>query len=158
MYRWDNLLLCCTECGRFKGSKFPLVNGNPLLIDPSIDEPWQYLDFDPTTGNITARFNLVANVFQIKGENTVEVFQFDRREALAAGYKKTYRSLGARITLFLETPVASATLIDDLIEHDEHGLLGWFFKGNGKSENDLVQLQERFPVIWQECVEAFRFR
>ena len=35
MFRWRNLLLCCTECGRFKGSQFPLNGKRPLLIDPS---------------------------------------------------------------------------------------------------------------------------
>jgi uncharacterized protein (TIGR02646 family) len=52
MFRWLNLLLCCTECGRFKGQVFPLENGSPVLVDPTADDPWQFLDFDPATGNI----------------------------------------------------------------------------------------------------------
>ena len=51
MFRWPNLFLCCTECGRFKGDDFPLENGSPLLVDPTADDPWQFLDFDPATGN-----------------------------------------------------------------------------------------------------------
>jgi uncharacterized protein (TIGR02646 family) len=158
MYRWENLLLCCTECGRFKGSKFPLLGGAPLLLDPSIDEPWQYLDFDPATGNITARFDITTNVFQIKGEKTVEVLQLDRREALAAGYKKTYRILHARLAQFLETPTSPAELITNLIEHDEHGLLGWFFKGNGQTEDVLKKLRVQHGLAWNACMEAFAFR
>lgn len=30
MFCWPNLLLCCTECGRFKGEKFPLDNDELL--------------------------------------------------------------------------------------------------------------------------------
>jgi uncharacterized protein (TIGR02646 family) len=118
MYDWDNLLLCCAVCGRFKGDTFPLRNGQPLLLNPCKEEPWQYLDFNPMTGIITARFDVAENAYQVKGEKTVEVLQFDRREALAAGYKKTYRSLCARINIFLEAPTTAAALINDLIEHE----------------------------------------
>src|SRR5258706_10052016 len=57
MFRWPNLLLCCTECGRFKGSRFPLENGVPMLVDPTAEDPWQFLDFDPATGVIVARYD-----------------------------------------------------------------------------------------------------
>ncbi len=55
-FRWSNLLLCCTECGRFKGGRFPLQGEAPLLIDLSAEDPWAHLDFDPDTGNISPRF------------------------------------------------------------------------------------------------------
>lgn len=160
MYRWENLLLCCNECGRFKGSRFPLSGDQqPLLLDPSIDEPWQFLDFDPTTGNITARYNVAADDYEIKGETTIEIFQLDRREALAAGYQKTYRDLHKVIKRFLETADTSPdTLVAELIEHDDHGLLGWFFKGNGQTEAALTQLQTDHAAAWKACVEAFTFR
>jgi uncharacterized protein (TIGR02646 family) len=48
MFVWPNLLLSCAECGRFKGDSFPLSNGQPLLIDPTAEDPWLHLDFDPT--------------------------------------------------------------------------------------------------------------
>jgi hypothetical protein len=38
MFVWLNLLLCCAECGRFKGDEFPLSNGQPLLIDPTMED------------------------------------------------------------------------------------------------------------------------
>lgn len=31
-------------------------DGLPLLVDPSIENPWDYLDFDPDTGNIISRY------------------------------------------------------------------------------------------------------
>lgn len=40
LFLWPNLLLCCTECGRLKGDRFPLAEGQPLLIDPTAEEPW----------------------------------------------------------------------------------------------------------------------
>lgn len=83
MFRWLNLLLCCTECGRFKGECFPVDTGTPVLIDPTADDPWRYLDFDPDTGNISARFDTDANDWSRRGLKTVEVLQLDRREALS---------------------------------------------------------------------------
>lgn len=41
MCSWRNMLLCCSYCGKKKGDRFPLdEQGLPLLLDPSIDEPW----------------------------------------------------------------------------------------------------------------------
>jgi hypothetical protein len=48
--------------------------------------------------------------------------------------------------------------IADLIEHDDHGLLGWFFKGNGQTEAPLVQLREQHAPVWQACLKAFEFQ
>ena len=93
MFRWPNLLLCCTECGRFKGDRFPLEGGESVLVDPSADDPWRFLDFDPATGNIAPRFDLNANDWFVRGVKTVEVLQLDRREALSSGYQRTHQRL-----------------------------------------------------------------
>jgi uncharacterized protein (TIGR02646 family) len=158
MFRWSNLLLCCSECGRIKGSQFPLSGRRHMLIDPTKEEPWDYLDFDPITGNMTARFDLQTNDFFIKGQRTVSTLQLDRREALAAGYAQTYRKLCSVINGFLNTPTQTAgDLIAALIREDEHGLLGWCFKGNGQNEAPFSQLKTRHSV-WQACRAAFKYR
>ena len=68
-----------------------------MLIDPTAEEPWQYLDFDPTTGNVVARFDLDSDNWSPKGQGTVELLQLDRREALSVGYRRTYRRLAALV-------------------------------------------------------------
>lgn len=71
MFVWRNLLLCCAECGRLKGQQFPLdETNNPLLLDPTSENPWQHLDFDPETGNIVPRFDVEQNAFSRKGDST----------------------------------------------------------------------------------------
>lgn len=158
MFKWNNLLLCCTECGRIKGSQFPLSGRRPMLIDPTKEEPWDYLDFDPITGNMTARFDLQANDFFAKGQRTVSTLQLDRREALAAGYAQTYRKLCIVANGFLLAPGHTADdLIAALVQEDEHGLLGWCFKGSGQNEAPFSQLKTRHPV-WQACRAAFKYR
>ena len=156
MFRWRNLLLCCTECGRFKGNQFPLQGKRPLLIDPSKEEPWHYLDFDPDTGNLIARFDLQQNAFSPKGEKTVEILQLDRREALSAGYLKTYRHICKKVQRFIDAPNLSVDkFISELREVDDHGLLGWFFIGTGQHDRLSLALQKQLPEVWSVCKAAY---
>ncbi len=155
MFKWRNLLLCCGECGRIKGDRFPMQGKKPLLIDPTKEQPWRYIDFDPTTGNLVSRFDLATNQFFAKGESTVNVLQLDTREALAAGYKKTFNRLAKTVATFLCTSGDSAELIAKLREEDDHGLLGWIFAGTGKHVAPFAQLHQSYPAIWTACFSAF---
>ncbi len=158
MFRWRNLLLCCSKCNSKKDDKFPMQGNRPLLIDPSKEEPWRYLDFDPDTGNIIARFDLKTNAYFLKGEKTVEVLQLDRREALAAGYIKTYRRLSNKFQRFLNEPNQSADkLIAELQEADDHGLLGWCFIGTGQNEAPFKEIKQKNPLFWQYCLTTFGY-
>lgn len=154
MFRWPNLLLCCTECGRFKGEQFPMDRGLPLLVDPTADDPWQYLDFDPATGNIVARFDVASNDWTPKGTKTVEVLHLDRREALAESFQKTYRRLKSLVDAALLQMLPDAALLGkDLHEADDHGLLGWCFRGTGQNESPFRDLRLKHLAIWNACVQ-----
>ncbi|MDD2774619.1 MAG: TIGR02646 family protein [Gallionella sp.] len=157
MFQWQNLLLCCTECGRLKGSKFPLHDDQqPLLIDPCVEDPWDYLDFEIETGRMSARYILQLNDYSNKGLKTVEILQLDRREGLAESYKRTYKRLKQCISNYLETPSATQDdLVDHLLEADDHGLLGWCFKGTGQNEAPFSALKSQQPDAWQHCLTAF---
>jgi uncharacterized protein (TIGR02646 family) len=151
MYQWPNLLLCCTECGRFKGNTFPLSHEKPLLIDPTAEEPWDYLDFDPKTGNIMARFDKTTNNKSEKGSKTVKVLQLNRREALADGYKKTFRKIKAEVERKLsETSPDAAEFKKFIGDIDEHGLIGWGFIGVGREQSPFSDLRKRHPKFWEE--------
>ena len=157
-FQWPNMLLCCTECGRFKGDQFPMANGQPMLIDPTVEDPWQHLDFDPDTGNLTARFDLQAGDWSARGVKTVEVLRLDRREAMAAGYARTFRYLGSIVQRFLAPGVEGAMtatgLLAELREADEHGLLSWCLRGAGQSIQPFDTLRTQCPQIWADCLAA----
>lgn len=156
MFRWTNMLLGCTDCGRIKGSKFPLVAGQPALVKPTIDDPWQFLDFDPETGNLVPRFHAETGGTTPKGEKTVEVLQLDRREALARGYQKSFRRICSKIQEMLpQVAPSSAALVHELTEADDHGLLGWCFRGAGVNANPLAELRQCHPAVWAACEHAF---
>lgn len=152
MFHWPNLLLCCSECGRLKGVVFPLDGeGAPLLIDPTAEDPWEYLTFDPDTGNLTARFS---EDYSPKGIATVATLQLDRREALARVYQRTFRRLKALVQGCLDQPLTVPELPDQLDVADDHGLLGWCF-GSGQDEAPFGELKARHPEVWAACLARF---
>ena len=159
MFRWSNMLLGCTDCGRtYKGTKFPLdAAKRPLLINPTAnDDPWEHLEFDPETGNFAPRFDAQLQP-DPKGQATVEILGLGEREALATGHLKTYE----RITKIIaeaaagQQPVA-ASLIASLTVEDEYGLLGWCFRGAGIDEPPMAALRQAHPAIWAVCVTALK--
>ena len=152
MFRWANLLLCCAECGRLKGSSFPLDGSAPLLIDPTNDSPWDFLDFDPTTGIVMARYDAVADRQSPKGAATVLVLHLNQREAMNEGCRKTYRRLCAAVEGALSSgAVDPAGLLSELLEQDDHGILGWCFSKRGQTEAPFRQLYEQQRQAWEHC-------
>lgn len=155
-FDWDNLLLCCTECGRFKGDQFPMANHRPLLIDPCGEDPWLHLDFDPDTGNMAARFDRQANDWSAKGAKTVEVLRLDRREALGIVYKATFIRLSRIVQTQLSAGAIDArSLQAELQQADDHGLLRWCFGSSGQTAAPFSTLHQQHPNIWAECQRAF---
>jgi uncharacterized protein (TIGR02646 family) len=155
MFHWLNMLLCCTECGRFKSDDFPLANNLPLLVDPTAEDPWQFLDFDPATGNIVARFDTATNDWLAKGTETVKALHLDCREALAASYQRSHRRLESRVRDALcEKPPDAPALVQALLEADDHGMLGWFFTGTGQNEDPFATLRQKHPAVWHHCVQS----
>jgi uncharacterized protein (TIGR02646 family) len=158
-FEWPNLLLCCTECGRLKGDRFPrLPNGQPELVDPSAEDPWDHLDFDPDTGNLTARYDLASASPSPRGVSTVKLLQLDRREAMTEGYRRTFRRLANCLRDAMATggAIETARLVSELLRLDDHGLLGWCFGPIGGTFHPFVDLRLRNPDAWAACVAAAR--
>jgi len=154
MYRWENLLLCCGICGRKKGNQFPMADGQPLLIDPTSENPWEYLDFDPGTGNIVPRVEPISGDEAPKGRETVRVFQLEKRQALANGYKRTFNRLKELVEELLGREFAEGD-VERLLEADDHGLLGWCFGESGPKVQPFGRFREAKPREWEICQQAF---
>jgi uncharacterized protein (TIGR02646 family) len=71
-FSWLNYLLACSHCNsNAKRDRFPLDNNDePLLIEPSVDDPLHHLGLAPTTGIYVG--------LDLKGETSVEVFGLNR--------------------------------------------------------------------------------
>ena len=138
-----------------KGINFPLSNGQPLIIDPTVEDPWQHLDFDPKTGNLVARFDRASDDWSPRGEATVELLQLDRREALAQGYLRTFSRLSTLVRRHLSgSEPTAAALPTALAAADDHGLLGWCVSGEGRDEDPFRDLRQQRPDLWTACVSA----
>jgi uncharacterized protein (TIGR02646 family) len=148
MYQWENMLLCCAECGRFKGDRFPIdADSKPLLVDPSRQNPWDYIDFDPQTGNMTARFIAATANFSKEGETTVTVLHLDRRGALSSLYKQADRRLRELTSAGVGSMEDDESLADRLLKNDDAGLLGWYIQGSGQKEEPFASLARLRPRV-----------
>ncbi len=66
-FEWTNHLLACSRCNSHaKRGLFPRdPHGNPLIIDPTREDPWEHLRLTPTTGEYMA--------VTLKGRTTKEL-------------------------------------------------------------------------------------
>lgn len=149
-FRWPNLLLICTHCGRLKGDRFPQNGRRPLLINPAREDPWSHLTFDPRLGTMSARF-AAAGTHSDKGSATADLLRLDRREALSLGYLKGYRRLRTMIedALIAISP-QDDTLAERLIEADDYGLLPWCVLHEGRAEEPFQALSAKKPSVWRQ--------
>lgn len=156
MFWWPNMLLCCAECGRIKGDRFAHKDDVPLLIDPTTDDPWAALDYDPSTGNIVARYDPDNDIYIEKGEHTVHILRLDAREALAAGHQRSFAKIRAVVNAVLSEDKLDVLDVNEFIgklkEYDEYGLLGWCFRGTGQSVAPFSELKSKRADIWNDCL------
>lgn len=145
------------ECGRLKGDRFPLdPHGQPRLVDPTVEDPWLDLDFEPGTGIVMARFDVSTDAPSAKGNATVELLRLDQREALNTGYRRTFMRLAGIVRGFLSGGLTDpASLQSDLRDADDHGLLGWCFSDRGQQHAPFDDLHTKQPAVWHACVGAF---
>ncbi|WP_328329338.1 hypothetical protein OHA70_05805 [Kribbella sp. NBC_00382] len=71
-YDWNNHLWACSICNsHMKRDQFPIsANGDPLLLNPVIDDPGQHLHLALAAGEYIALTK--------RGESTIEVFELNR--------------------------------------------------------------------------------
>ena len=92
---WDNMLLVCSACNQKKGDRFDLdASGKPLLIDPTAEEPWDFLYFDSGTGMITARYHPLSGAADPKGKHTTNPWVLPLNiEVITESRKRIHRNL-----------------------------------------------------------------
>jgi uncharacterized protein (TIGR02646 family) len=159
-FRWLNFLWICTACNRSKGNRFPLdAAGNPLLIDPTLDDPWDFLFFDPKTGEITARWDSTTSEEHPKGQTILETLSPLRHQAVTEGRRRTFLRLQRAVRSFLgdgneEVSEASVQdLLDCVDDAVEYGIAVWFFVRDGQDEEPFRALRTRFPKVWDRAVK-----
>ena len=94
-YSWANYLLACTLCNsNFKREQFPLDHmGQPLLLDPTAEDPLEHLAFSPSTGKYSG--------ISPKGECSIQVFGLFRA-SLEKGRKSAWDVLEILLPVYSE--------------------------------------------------------
>ena len=158
---WLNLLLLCQGCQSHKGDRFALdTNGDALLIDPTAEDPWDYLFFDSQTGIITGRFPPAGIVPHPKGEHTTLPGTLPLNiEAVTEGRLRTMRNLRRAVRSFLKCSPESQSnseaqnaLLEAVQDNDSYGLKAWFFLRDGRFESPFRELESDHGIIWQVIV------
>jgi uncharacterized protein (TIGR02646 family) len=158
-FRWDNMLWLCGACNRKKGNRFALdENRDPLLIDPTAEDPWDHLFFDSHTGNITARFS--NNVPSAKGNHTTDSRILPLNiEAVTNGRLRVARNLKRFVSAFLNTDLCGEDeFLDSIRDNDDYGLTIWYFARDGSEEPPFCDLKKRSPRIWNNIRSALSLR
>lgn len=161
---WTNMLLACTGCNRKKGDRFPLdADGRPLLIDPSVDDPWEFLDYIPATGEVAPRWRVELDGFDPKGEATTDTRILPLNiEAVTTGRQRCYRSLCKAVTRFLDesrqdddflTESAFARFAQDIHDLSDFGLSRWLFHFCNPSVEPLCRLSRDYSAHWKKIRE-----
>ena len=162
-FRWLNLLWVCASCNRQKGDRFPVdESGCPLLIDPTAEDPWDYLYFDPDTGNLVARYDASAGDFSPKGQHTTDQRYLPLNvEAATEGRQRATRLLRQSVRELLSraaVDLAAATrdLLNRLPDLDDYGLLQWFFHREGSAVPPFSEFRQQYPGAWDVVMAATR--
>lgn len=121
-FLWENLLLACSHCNsNGKRDQFPMhLDGTPLLLDPTADEPTEHLLLTPRDGRMAAR--------SPRGDASIQVFDLNGRR-LPEGRKDAF---GAAVRLLREydevgqqAPARAQELRAELLRFPFSGVLVW---------------------------------
>jgi len=161
-FRWKNLLWICTGCNRLKGDRFLCDSqSQPLLIDPSMEDPWDFLFFDSQTGNITAKYDPLSSRPDPKGAYTVDPATLPLNvEAVTEGRQRTRRNLVRAISAFLsrattETgPQLEVELVEAIRDNDDYGLVHWYFQRDGSGEEPFRTFRNTHASVWGRVLQS----
>lgn len=152
-FRWANHLLVCSPCNRAKGTRFPKdKNGDPLLIDPTLTDPWSYLYLDTDTAVIAERYHRDGP--NLKGLTTLEVIRPINFESAIQGRTRAIRRLRTAAVSLLDSLASSSHSIDlwNEIAEDDFGVARWFAAWDGADEEPFSLLRSSHPERWRRFV------
>lgn len=97
---WENLNYACTHCNTHKATHFPLDDDEePLLLNPTTEEPLDHLVLTPHTGEFEPRLAPGSSQASPKGLASIDVFSLNRA-ILTAGRRDAWRTLQVLIAAY----------------------------------------------------------
>lgn len=157
-FSWKNLILICPECNRSKGSRCKVDDhGTPLLLNPTLCDPWSHLMLDMDTGVIAPRY--IGDDFDPRGDYTLEIVSPINDEATIEGRRRSVESYMEVFNEALESgdTEKSRRALKKLVRYDEFGLAPWFAFWEGALLLALSSTKSDLPEYWKKfCSLACR--
>jgi uncharacterized protein (TIGR02646 family) len=164
-FLWENMLLLCQGCQSHKGNRFYLdSNGQPLLINPVDEDPWDFLFFESATGILTARYDPSIGAPNHKGEHTTDSKTLPLNiEAITEGRVRIKNNILRAVRTFLRD-VESGRLVGEaefdltqaIQDNSDYGLCVWFFVRDGKDGTPFRDLWINHPNTWENISRIVR--
>jgi uncharacterized protein (TIGR02646 family) len=160
-FRWDNFLLACSSCNGCKGNQFPLDGaGLPLLIDPTVEDPWDFLFLEATTGQVVAKVDPGTALPNVRGQTTCDPKILPLNiESVTEGRVRVARRLARLVERFLADAVdpaseaiATNALIAELADIDTQGVVIWFFRREGQTLAPFAQMRINHAASWAQVL------
>jgi|JI10StandDraft_1071094.scaffolds.fasta_scaffold206822_1 hypothetical protein len=150
-YRWPNHLWICGDCNLKKGQELALDAANePLLLNPTIDEPLKHMVFVPRTGEWTARVDSVTGLADPRGAETCDPRRLQLNiEAVTEGRRRAWRRLKKDVQAFLDhpTPAKEVALAEDFAETERPDVAAWALSEDTLNEPPFDQLHQDHPAV-----------
>jgi hypothetical protein len=152
-FLWKNMLWSCGLCNRRKLARFPIdENGEPLIVNPTIRDPWSVLTLDTDTGVVSSRYIGGEIEFSPIGDATLEVFETINYEAVSEGRLRVIRRY---LSIFEEIAKEgdgrrNREVLSNLVHQDDFDLASWFALWEGEAERLPSNAREAAPELWKK--------
>jgi hypothetical protein len=131
-----------------------------LLIDPTVDDPWDYLFFEPTTGQVVARKDPVSMLSHPRGDATCDPHNLPLNvEAITEGRVRAARRLSRLVNRFLIDMAIPATqahaleqLVEEVREIDAQGVVSWYLRREGRHTVPFSTMAHDYPPAWADLI------
>jgi hypothetical protein len=154
-FSWDNHLWSCPECNRRKSTRFPVVDGEEMLLNPVIEDWWEPLTLDSSSGVVAPKFD-ASGAENARGRETLNVFAPLTWESVVEGRYRAIAALKEAVELVLAhgDSRSSRQVLGKAVREDDYGVTGWFALGPGMHESPFAELRAGSPAIWRRFVRA----
>lgn len=152
---WDNHLWSCPECNRRKSTRFPVLEGQEMLVNPVTEDWWHFLSLDTSSGVMAPSFDSGGEE-NARGRETLSVFKALTVEAVIEG---RYRAIAALRDAAEEAVTrgdtrATRKALGTAIRQDDYGVASWFALGPGMHEPPFSDLRSGVPGLWRRFVRS----
>jgi hypothetical protein len=153
-FSWENLLWVCATCNRKKSSRFPVKDGEPLIINPASEDPWRFLFLDLSSGVLAPRFD--EDSPSEKGAATLQAVDILNHEGVIESRARYIRRLKGFAKELLQCDASNAVASKFISEilHNDFGVASYVVLWDGAFESPFSDVRAGFPRLWRRLIRA----